>query len=117
MNSEKRGRQRVDFSITVLFETTDNRKYHYDCSNVSMSGFFLETISPLPLKTAGRFQLLLESGIEQLLVIGEAAVVRIVRESLTTGGQPGMGLQITKLDPDSSINLYNIIKYQHVFDE
>ena len=115
MTVEKRGRERIDFSITVVLETPDNRTYLYDCKNVSMSGFFLHTESPLPIGTACVFTLTMESGAEQLLVKGESTVVRHVIADPAEGH--GMGIHISSMDPDSSINLYNIIKYQQIFDD
>jgi len=75
-----------------------------------MSGLFLCTDTPLPLGTIGQLQIVLECGEDCLEVRSKSKVVRIVNDE--SGKPVGMGLEFIDLDSDSSLNLYNVIKYQ-----
>lgn len=104
VKNEKRKRPRVDFNIETVLET-ENEVHRSDrCENISMSGMFLRTENPLPVGTTGRITITLTCGESRLEIKGEC---RVVREEAA-----GMGLEFTDIDPDSSINLFNVVKYQ-----
>jgi len=107
---ERRRYPRVDFVVQASFTAeglvrTDNR-----CENISMSGLFLRTDAPLPVGTRGNLLIVLECGEERIEVRAECKVSRVVGEK--SGNAFGMGLEYVSLDPDSSIALYNVVKYQ-----
>ena len=110
MKSERRKRPRVDFVIKVVFETKDQVREDLQCENISMSGLFLRTDAPLPVGTVGAVLIVLESGQERLEVRCECKVARVVGKE--DDSFAGMGLEYVVLDPDSSLTLYNVIKYQ-----
>ncbi len=114
VKTEKRRRERVDFTVTAIFETADNERTDNQCVNLSMSGIFLQTANPMPVGTGGNLLIVLECGEERLDVRSKCQVARVVDEK---SGQPaGMGLEFTYLGPDSSLVLYKIIKYQGGFN-
>ena len=110
VKSERRKRPRVDFVIKVVFETKDQVREDLQCENVSMSGLFLRTDAPLPVGTVGTVLIVLESGQDRLEVRCQCKVARVVGKK--DGASAGMGLEYVVLDPDSSLTLYNVIKYQ-----
>lgn len=105
-------RSRVPFETTVSFVVNGETLTGLSSCDVSMSGIFLITPNPLPLGTVGEVTLVLTSGEEEVRVQSQAEVVRVTAD----GDMPGMGLAFVDLDPDSSIALYNIVKY-HTQDD
>ncbi|MBI5556075.1 MAG: PilZ domain-containing protein [Deltaproteobacteria bacterium] len=113
MKNEKRRYPRVDFVIEALFEAESRAITDLHCENISMSGLFLRTDAPLPVGTRGNLNILLECGEERLEVRAQCRVARVVG---VESGQPlGMGLEYISLDPDSSLALYNVVRYQGGF--
>ncbi|MEW6519403.1 MAG: PilZ domain-containing protein [Thermodesulfobacteriota bacterium] len=114
MKTERRKHPRVDFAVQASFaaeglECTDQR-----CENISMSGLLLRTEAPLPVGTRGRLLIVLVCGEERLEVRAECRVSRVMEDA---GGKAyGMGLEYISLDPDSSIALYNVVRYQGGLD-
>ena len=70
----------------------------------------LLTDAPLPVGTVGTVLIVLESGQDRLEVRCQCKVARVVGKK--DGASAGMGLEYVVLDPDSSLTLYNVIKYQ-----
>ena len=110
MTTEKRIRPRVDFTIKVVFQTDIINLQNEQCENISMSGLLLRTATLLPLETEGLLQIVLECGEDRLEVRSKSKVVRVVNDE--NGKTVGVGLEFIDLDSDSSLNLYNVIKYQ-----
>ena len=111
---ERRRFPRVDFVVQAVFETEGRVRRDHQCENISMVGLFLRTEEPLPVGTRGRVLIILECGEERLEVRAACQVSRVVKSG---GGSPaGMGLQYQNLDPDSSLALYNVVKYQGGFN-
>lgn len=107
---DKRKRARVDFDMKVVFESSGCVYQECQCENISMSGLFLRTDMLLPVGAEGKLLIILECGTERLEVHSECKVSRIADGK---DGQPmGMGLEYITLDSDSSLTLYNVIKYQ-----
>ena len=107
---EKRKRPRVDFSIKVVFHTENLVLKDQQCENISMSGLFLRTATPLFPETVGQLRIILECGQKRLEVRSKSKVIRVVYDD--NGKTAGLGLQFVDLDSESSLNLYNVIKYQ-----
>lgn len=112
-SAETRQRQRVNFNIDVTLET-GGETLNYDRSqNISMSGIFLITPEPLPLGAKGKIIIDLECGEQHYRIRGLFEVVRITEKpGQSLEEPPGMGLAFRKLDPEGSIHLYNVIRYQ-----
>ncbi len=110
MSMERRNRPRVDFSINVIFQIENRHLHDQQCENISMSGLFLRTDTPLPLETVGQLHIVLECGKDRLEVQAKSKIVRVVNDE--SGKTVGVGLEFIDLDSDSSLNLYNVIKYQ-----
>lgn len=110
MSVERRNRPRVDFTIQVTFDIEDRHLHDLQCENISMSGLFLRTDAPLPLATVGQLSIVLECGEDRLEVRSKSKVVRIVSDE--SGKIIGVGLEFIDLDSESSLNLFNVIKYQ-----
>ncbi|MFH1216843.1 MAG: PilZ domain-containing protein [Pseudomonadota bacterium] len=107
---EKRKRPRVDFSIDAVFETGENIRTDHQCEDISMSGVFLRTSEPFPVGSVGNLLLVLECGDERVEVRAQCRVTRVV---VGESDKPsGMGLEFVSLDSDSSIALFNVVKYQ-----
>ena len=107
---ERRRHPRVKFVITAVFETADDVRKDHQCENISMSGLFLRTDEPLPVGTRGNVLIVLECGDDRIEVRAECKVSRVVDSK--SGQLSGMGLEYVALDPDSSIALYNVVRYQ-----
>ena len=114
MTMEKRKFPRVDFVVQAVFETEGHVRRDHQCENISMAGLFLRTDAPLPVGTRGRVLIVLECGEERLEVRAACRVSRVVDAG--SGRSAGMGLQYLSLDPDSSLALYNVVKYQGGFN-
>jgi hypothetical protein len=103
-----RTRIRAPFETDVSFVVNEQAVSGFVSHDVSMNGIFLATQHPLPLGSIGQLTITLFSGKEQTLVKTLAEVVRVAESDEP---QSGMGLIFVDLDPDSSIALYNIVKY------
>ncbi len=101
---EKRKWARVPYVIDVQLKITGKKLYYSVTQNISMKGVFLKTEEVLPKGTSGEIIINLEFGQTKIQVKADFTVVRSETD--------GMGLNFTSIDPDSSITLYNIIKYQ-----
>ena len=110
-SDEKRGRKRVVYRIEAKIEL-ENRTVNYsNVHDISMSGIFLESDNPLDIGTKGRITIHLKSGDREEEIKSGFTVSRVVDEAGEK--QPaGFAIVFSDLDPDSSILLFNIIKYQ-----
>jgi hypothetical protein len=111
---ERRRFPRVDFVVQAVFETQGQVRRDHQCENISMAGLFLRTDAPLPVGTRGSLLIVLECGEERLEVRAACEVSRVVQPG--SGRAAGMGLQYLRLDPDSSLALYNVVRYQGGFN-
>lgn len=100
---EKRVRERVNYIIDTLFTTEDNTLINGTVKDLSMNGFYLETEQPLPVDAQGRLKIILQLG-ETVKTM--EAVCHVIRKE-----DRGMALTIDQIDQESSITLYNMIKF------
>jgi len=108
---EKRGRKRVLYRIEAKIELENRTVYYSNVHDISMSGVFLESDDPLEKGVEGRITIQLKSGDMEEEIKSGFSVTRVVSEA--GDKQPaGFAIVFSDLDPDSSILLYNIIKYQ-----
>ena len=110
MTKERRRHPRVDFVVQASFAAGSQLRTDHQCENISMSGLFLRTDAPLPVGTLGKLLIVLVCGEERIEVRAECRVSRVM--GAASGQAFGMGLEYVSLDPDSSIALYNVVKYQ-----
>jgi len=110
-NKEKRKRNRVDFIISAKLTAEDGNKYSPQVQNISMDGLYVSLDEIIPVGTSGKVKILLVFGESKLKVNAEFNVVR-VDESKDKVNKYGIGLHFTSIEPESSITLYNMVKYQ-----
>lgn len=109
-NEEKRGRERVDFKISSVFETEDGRTFDCLLKDISMSGFFIQTGHTQPEGKKIEIHIELTSGRDKQTVNAKCTVIRSVKKQELN--QSGMALNIQQMDQNSSIVLFNMVKYQ-----
>jgi hypothetical protein len=109
-DNDSRTRERVPFEIAAVF-THHEQTYTCTCENISMGGVLLESEELFPVGLSGFVEIILRSGFEQLEVKGLCHIVRVVT-SLDSLNQ--IGLEFDDLDSESSIVLFNMIRYQKV---
>lgn len=108
---DTRIRKRIHFVADVSLNIDGDITYYTESRDVSMSGIFLLTDSPPTVGANGQIKITLEVGERKLFVHADCEVVRTVAESDEKDGN-GAGIHFTSIDTESSINLFNIIKYQ-----
>ena len=107
---EKRGRERVDFKISSVFVTEDGSTFNCLLKNISMSGFYIQTERIQPDGSHINIYIELLSGMSKQYVKAKCTVVRTIKNQPSKN--LGMALHILQIDPDSSIVLFNMVKYQ-----
>lgn len=110
MNEEKdkRRRERVPFEIHAEFTSVDGQLIKGTLHDLSMSGFFLKGEPLCEVGSRGTIKILLVLGLQKISIEADCVVARVVDSTESRG----LALQIAKIDTDSSIHLYNIIKFQ-----
>ena len=109
-DDNKRIRERVPFEIEDVF-THDGTSYTCKCENISMSGVLLDSTEFFPIGTAGTLLITLKSGTEFLEVKGACHVARVIPSA---NDYFELGLEFESLDSESSIVLFNMVRYQKV---
>ncbi len=110
----ERLRKRVPFETSITIEYGGESVTYRQTYDISMNGVFVRTAKPLPVGLKGSFVITLSVGMRNDRIVGRCEVVRSV--SIDDGLSEedpglGMGLKFIKLEPDSSIMLYQIIRY------
>ncbi len=100
---EKRIRKRVAYIIDSIFYPTDGEKISGTIQDLSMNGFYLKTARPRLKNTIGELKILLKLGDKVKTV---QATCRVTRTDTD-----GMALTITQINEESSITLFNMIKF------
>jgi hypothetical protein len=108
---EKRKRKRVAFNINTSFVPENGEPLPCVVQDISMSGFFLQTEKPFSQQTKGTVTIHLQFGDESKEVRAECVVARCI-EDTEKPENSGMAVQIIQIDPDSSITLFNMVRYQ-----
>jgi len=101
---EKRVRERVVYIIDTTFILPNGKNISCTIQDISMSGFYMVTMNPQPVGTEGKLKIILRLGETVKTVIASCRVTRTDNK--------GMALAITQIDQDSSIILFNMIKFQ-----
>ena len=110
-NEPRRHFERVEFVIRVTLTDSSGEHPYERTRNVSMGGIFVETGKPLAVGSQGRMIITLECGEVRKEISGQYVIVRVNPDGDET--EPvGMALEFTELSPESSINLFNCIRYQ-----
>jgi len=110
-NIEKRRRKRVDYIIDTTFINADGAEVPCIIHDISMSGFYIHTKNPQPKQSKVQVKITLQIGNEIQKVSADCIVIRSIRDSENSVNS-GMALEIVRIDPDSSITLYNMVKFQ-----
>ena len=104
----QRHRLRVPFETHVSFVVDGQALLGLASCDISMNGIFLFSDDPLPIGCVGDIVISLSDGTETIKVQAQGKVVRRVD---VEGAQKGMGIEFQALDTESSITLFNIVKY------
>ena len=109
--AEKRERKRVDYVIGTEFIFTDGTELKGILRDISMGGAFLITENHHEGNTRGKLKIHLNCGNQDKEIQADCLILRTVngQEDPTKNG---IAVQIVDIDPDSSITLYNVVKYQ-----
>lgn len=105
-----RKRIRVPFDVDVYFNTADEQIRSRKLQDISMSGLYFQSDIDLPIGATGTVQIYLESGEQQIIISANGKVTRSISADSTSPA--GIGIEFVEIDSDSSIHLYNVIKYQ-----
>ncbi len=111
----KRVHKRVPFDVAVHFDTAEEQIRSRQLQDISMNGIFFETETTVPVGTQGTVKLYLESGAQHVVISANGKVTRSIPVDINTLG--GLGIEFTEIDTDSSIHLFNVIKYQDDTEE
>ena len=106
----KRVHKRVPFEVKVHFDTAVEQIRSHRLLDISMTGCFFETDTPLPQGTLGTIKLYLDSGEQHIVISANGKVIRSLATDIHSKG--GLGIEFTEIDTESSIHLFNVIKYQ-----
>ena len=112
---DKRVRERVPFEVELQFDTADDQIRSVQLQDISMTGLYFETDNIVPVGTVGTVKMYLESGDQHLVISANARVTRAIPTDMHNKG--GLGIAFTQIDTDSSIHLFNVIKYQTAENE
>ncbi len=104
---DKRKFDRVDFIIDLDLATGGNALHYERTHDISMGGIFVTTDEPLEMGTEGAFAIVLSPGEEGISIKGKFKVASVFDKE----GAKGMGLSFTEIEPNSSIELYRVVKY------
>ncbi len=110
MTLNKRKRSRVPFDVDVHFDTANEQIRSRKLQDISMSGLYFLTDTVVPLETTGTIKIMLESGEQTIIITANGKVTRSVSPEINLPG--GLGVEFTEIDTDSSIHLFNVIRYQ-----
>ncbi len=103
---EKRVRERVVYIIDTNFILSDGNEISCTIQDISMSGFYMVTMQAQPEGTEGRLKIILRLG-DTVKTVN--AICRVARKD-----KRGMALTIIQIDQESSITLFNMIKFQSI---
>jgi len=101
--TERRKARRINIAtvVKVWLEDMDDFK-EYMSENLSAGGIFIETKEPLPMGSKVSLELSLFEGAIKL-VEAQGNVVRVMGKEPGHGGwRPGMAVEFTYIDPESS---------------
>lgn len=110
MQDERRRQPRVSYKSEVRVEVNGD-KLSGQCKNLSMSGMLLVLDRALAVGSQGRLEISQQMEEERLEIDSGFEVMRI-NDLMKKGGICEIGLHFNDLDFDSSVKLYNVIRYR-----
>lgn len=110
MQDEKRRQARISYKAEIRVEVNGD-KLSGTCKNLSMSGMLLVLDRTLAVGSQGRLEISQEIEGERL-EIGSGFEVMRINDLMKNGGICEIGLHFNDLDFDSSVKLYNLIRYR-----
>jgi hypothetical protein len=108
MNNNRK-RKRINYHVSVQL-TLDDRILSGHCENLSMSGMLITTSQEVPQTLRGKVEICQTLGENSLVVESGFQVIWTKRNQEKQVFLAGLNFH--GLDPDSSITLYNMIRYQ-----
>lgn len=106
--TNKRKRARVPFSVKLALSVGGQVREYEKTLDISTGGIFVFTDKPLENGTKGDFVIrLLSRQASSVEIKGKFQVIYRYEKQ----GKKGMGLNFTRVDPESSLELYKIIRY------
>ena len=107
-SSERRKLGRVPFTINLALTTGGTTNNYGETHDISTGGIFAVTDEPMDVGTKGDFVIRL--GSEDAEGIEIKGGFEVVSHSDKDGAR-GMGIHFSDIDEQSSIHLYNIVRY------
>ncbi len=116
-NKNKRLRERAPFKTDIILSMGKAKKRYSKTRDISMNGLFVETDNVsdiLPLGSEGKIEILLVLGESKIIIKGKFRVMRVVDLEEDKNGDSlsmGFGIELFDFEGDSSIELYNVLRY------
>ena len=109
--TEKRARKRVLYRFEAKVEVSGYQVIYPEIHDISMSGVYIKTEETVPVGTRGHITIVLRCGDIQEKIYSQFIVQRVIKQA--SESQPrGFAVLFEDIDTESSITLFNIIKYQ-----
>ena len=116
-DKNKRLRERAPFKTDIILSMGKAKKRYSKTRDISMNGLFVETDNVsdiLPLGSEGKIKILLIFGESKIIIKGKFRVMRVIDLVKDKNGNPlpsGFGIELFDFEGDSSIELYNVLRY------
>jgi hypothetical protein len=116
-DKNKRLRERAPFKTEIILSMGKAEKRYSKTRDISMNGLFVETDNVsdiLPLGSEGKIEILLVLGESKIIIKGKFLVMRVIDLVKDKNGNPlplGFGIELFDFEGDSSIELYNVLRY------
>jgi hypothetical protein len=116
-NKNKRLRERAPFKTDIILSMGKAKKRYSKTRDISMNGLFVETDNVsdiLPLGSEGKIEILLILGESKIIIKGKFRVMRVIDLVKDKNENPlplGFGIELFDFEGDSSVELYNVLRY------
>ncbi len=116
-DKNKRLRERAPFKTDIILSMGKAKKRYSKTRDISMNGLFVETDNVsdiLPLGSEGKIKILLIFGESKIIIKGKFRVMRVIDLVKDKNENPlplGFGIELFDFEGDSSVELYNVLKY------
>jgi hypothetical protein len=113
----KRLRERAPFKTDIILSMGKEKKSFSNTRDISMSGLFVEADNVsdiLPMGSEGKIEIFLIFGESKILIKGKFRVMRVVDLEKDKNGKilpVGFGIELFAFEGDSSVELFNVLKY------
>ena len=113
----KRLRERVSFKTEIILSMGKVKKKYSKTRDISMNGLFVETDNVsdiLPLGSEGEIEILLILGESKIIIKSKFRITRVVDLEEDKNENPlplGFGIELFDFEGESSVELYNVLRY------